>query len=96
MRTDSRHRRAVAITYDGDGAPRVSASGEGHLADQIEDIARAHDVPMIEDAALSGFLARVPPGEEIPQQLYLAVAQVLVFAYELSGKRPPPKKEPAD
>jgi len=93
MRARARHRRAVAIAYDGNGAPRVSASGEGHLAEQIEDIARAHDVPMLEDAALSGFLARVPPGEEIPQELYLAVAQVLVFAYGLSGKPPPPRVE---
>lgn len=96
MRARTCHRRAVAITYNGDGAPRVSANGEGHLAEQIEDIARAHNVPMVEDAALSGFLARVPPGEEIPQGLYLAVAQVLVFACELSGKPPPRKVEPSD
>ena len=89
MSADSRNRRAVAIAYDGSGAPRVSAKGEGKLADQIEALARDNEVPMLTDAALSGFLARVPLGEEIPQELYLAVAQVLVFAYGVSGKPPP-------
>lgn len=89
MSTDPRHRRAIAIAYDGSGAPRVSATGEGKLAEQIEAVARDSDVPMVADAALSGFLAGVPLGDEIPQELYLAVAQVLVFAYSLSGKSPP-------
>ena len=90
MSTDYPRRRAVAIAYDGIGAPRVSAKGEGEIAEKIEAIARDNDVPMVADAALSGFLARVPLGEQIPQELYLAVAQVLVFAYGLSGKPPPP------
>ncbi|MFT5174466.1 MAG: flagellar biosynthesis protein [Gammaproteobacteria bacterium] len=90
MNAEARHRRAIAIAYDGTGAPRVSATGEGKLAEQIEAAARDNDVPMVADAALSGFLAGVPLGDEIPQELYLAVAQVLVFAYGLSGKSPPP------
>ena len=85
-------RRAVAIAYDGCGAPRVSAKGDGELAQRIGAIARDTDVPMVADAALSDFLARVPLGDEIPQELYLAVAQVLVFAYGLSAKPPPDAK----
>ena len=89
MNADLRHRRAIAIAYDGSGAPRVGATGQGKLAEQIEAVARDNAVPMVADAALSGFLAGVPLGDEIPQELYLAVAQVLVFAYGLSGKSPP-------
>ena len=92
MSTRSPVRSAVAIAYDGYGAPRVSAKGDGELAERIEAIARDNDVPMVADAALSGFLGRVPLGDEIPQELYLAVAQVLVFAYGLSAKPPPDAK----
>ena len=62
------HRRAVAIAYDGDGAPRVSAKGEGKLAERIESVARDNDVPLVTDGALSGFLARVPLGHETPRR----------------------------
>jgi len=86
---------AVALSYDGDGAPRVTAKGHGETARRIVDIARAHRVPTRSDDDLAAFLARVPLGDEIPRELYLAVAQVLVFAYEVSGKRVPPRVERA-
>ena len=89
MKPLSEQRRAVALSYDGNGAPRVSATGQGELAESIEAIARENDVPLYADAELSRFLGRVPLGDSIPQELYLAVAQVLVFAYGLSGKPPP-------
>jgi len=82
-------RRAVALRYDGTGAPRVSASGEGHLGERIVAVAREHGVPLHADPALADFLARVPVGEEVPEALYRAVAQVLAFAYLLTGRAPP-------
>lgn len=79
---------AVALRYDGDGAPRVTAKGEDHVAREILRIAREHEVPLKEDAQLARLASRVPLGDEIPAALYVAVAQVLVFAYRLSGKDP--------
>ena len=79
---------AVALQYGGEGAPRVTAKGYGAIGEQILERARAHDVPIRQDAELSGLLARVPLGDEIPENLYLAVAEVLAFAYRLSGAAP--------
>jgi flagellar biosynthesis protein len=79
----------VALSYDGQNAPRVTAKGRGTLADQILAIAEAHDIPLEKDPELTELLAQIPLGEEIPQALYLAVAEVIAFAYLLSGKMPP-------
>lgn len=81
--------RAVALRYDGRGAPRVTAKGEGLVAEKILELARAHDIPLYEDAALAATLARIELGTEIPENLYRAVAQVIAFAYLLSGKTAP-------
>jgi flagellar biosynthesis protein len=89
-----RYARAVALAYDGTGAPRVSAKGDGLLAERIVELAAEHAVPLHRDGDLVEFLARVPLGDEIPEALYLAVAQVLVFAYQVSGREPPPAGKP--
>lgn len=77
---------AVALHYSGRGAPRVVAKGGGLIADNIIAIARAHGVPLDEDAALAGALARVELGQEIPRELYMAVAQVLAFVWDINKK----------
>lgn len=82
---------AVALDYDGTGAPKVTAKGQGELAQQILEIAHQHEVPLRYDEGLVELLATVPLGEEIPEPLYVAVAEVLAFAYYLSG-RPPPNR----
>jgi len=79
---------AVALQYDGETAPRVTAKGRDKLAQQIIDLARQHGVPLQENEPLASLLARVELGDEIPEALYLAVAQVIAFAYHLSGKSP--------
>jgi flagellar biosynthesis protein len=81
---------AVALHYDGQGAPRVTAKGKGAVADQIIELAREHDIPLHTDAGLVTVLSQIPLGEEIPRELYLAIAEVIAFAYYLSGKRPDP------
>ena len=80
--------RAVALRYDGKGAPRVTAKGEGELAERILAIAREHNIPLHEDADLARMLSRINLGEEIPASLYVAVAEVIAFAYRLSGRSP--------
>jgi len=81
---------AVALHYTGQGAPRVVAKGGGPLAQRIIETAREHDVPLEEDAALAGALARLDLGQEIPRELYVAVAHVLAFAWSVTGKRMAP------
>ncbi len=76
--------QAVALHYSGRGAPRVVAKGSGVVADNIITTARAHGVPLDEDAALAGALSRVDLGREIPRELYVAVAQVLAFAWSIN------------
>lgn len=79
---------AVALQYDGERAPRVTAKGRDELAEQIIRLARDHGVPLQENEPLAAMLSKVELGEEIPEALYLAVAQVIAFAYHLSGKAP--------
>lgn len=80
---------AVALSYDGDGAPRVTASGHGMVAERIIEVARENDVPYQQNAELARLLSQVELGDEIPRALYVAVAEVLAFAYTLSGRPAP-------
>ena len=79
---------AVALRYDGVGAPRLIAKGDGELAERIVRLAEQHDIPLHRDADLVALLSRIDLGEEIPEALYLAIAKVLAFAYTLSRKPP--------
>ncbi|MFO8004780.1 EscU/YscU/HrcU family type III secretion system export apparatus switch protein [Thioalkalivibrio sp.] len=80
--------RALALHYGGGRAPRITASGGGLVAERILEIAREHGVPVHEDPLLTAALAQVPVGDEIPENLYTAVAEVLAFVYFLSGRTP--------
>lgn len=89
--TEKQHRiptLAVALHYDEQSAPRVSAKGLGDIAERIVEIARAHNVPLEENKELVALLSHLELGEEIPRELYLAVAEVIAFAYMLKGKVP--------
>ena len=80
---DGLTRRAAALQYSGQGAPTVVASGEGELAARIEQLARQHDIPLVQDAVLTSLLAKVPLGDEIPEYLFLAVAEILAHLYRV-------------
>ena len=75
--------RAVALHYDQKGAPTVLATGEGEIARLIKERAEAAGVPLVEDPKLSYLLSKIPLGDEIPRELYRAVAEVLVFVLRL-------------
>ncbi|MBE7560016.1 EscU/YscU/HrcU family type III secretion system export apparatus switch protein [bacterium] len=77
---------AVALRYDQekDRAPRVVASGRGEVARRILELARLHNVPIREDADLLELLLALNLGAEIPEKLYVAVAEVLAFVYRLN------------
>lgn len=80
---------AVALEYSGHGAPRVTARGEGEVAEQILRLAREHDIPLRPDRGLVSVLAKMELNQEIPEGLYRAVAEVIAFAYLVKGRRPP-------
>jgi flagellar biosynthesis protein len=81
-------RRAVALGYDRTrgGAPTVVATGAGHLADRIIEIAREHGVPIREDPDLVQLLAKLDLGQAIPAELYGVIAEVFAFVYRLNAR----------
>ncbi|KIZ47607.1 MULTISPECIES: EscU/YscU/HrcU family type III secretion system export apparatus switch protein [Rhodopseudomonas] len=86
MSTFDKNQLAVALHYDHFGAPRVVAKGKGSVGAKIIEIAKAHDIPIEENEVLAGALSNVEIGDEIPEELYKAVAEVLVFVLRLSGR----------
>jgi flagellar biosynthesis protein len=82
-------KRASALRYDGRDAPHVVASGKGLVAEKIIEAAQAAGIPLREDPVLTEALATLEIDQQIPPELYRAVAEALAWAYRLSGRRPP-------
>ena len=82
----------AALKYTGDGAPNVVAAGRGHIAAQILERAREAGVPVHRDPELASALSELALGQEIPEQMWTAVAQVLAWAYGLSENGPSPNR----
>ncbi len=81
---------AVALRYEAEtmDAPQVVAKGADFLAEKIKEIARTHEVPIVERPELARTLYdTVEVGQAIPESLYLAVAEVLAMIYRLRNKR---------
>jgi len=79
---------AIALEYDEVNAPSVTAKGTGDLAKRIIEIAKENDVYLQEDENLIQILAELELGDEIPEQLYKAIAEMIAFAYIIKGKFP--------
>jgi flagellar biosynthetic protein FlhB len=80
---------AVALLYDTEqaDAPMVVAKGQALIAEKIKEIAKEHDVPIMEDKPLAQALYKsVEIGETIPLLFYQAVAEILAYVYRLKGK----------
>jgi len=86
MSMETKSPLAVALHYDQSGAPRVVAKGRGTLGARIIELAKAHDIPIEENEVLAGALSNVELGDEIPAELYKAVAEVLIYVLRLSGR----------
>jgi flagellar biosynthesis protein len=82
------NRSAITLRYDGKGAPKVTAKGEGPIGAKIIELAHQHGIPLHEDPALASLLSAIPLGQEIPENLYVAIAEVLAFIYYLTDKVP--------
>ncbi len=76
---------AVALLYKDKvtPAPKLIAKGEGYVAQKIKEIAKAHNIPIVEDKALARLLIDVKLNGYIPSELYKAVAKVLAYIYKL-------------
>ena len=89
---------AVALKYDqeGNGAPRVVAKGQDFMAKRIREVATEHDIPLFEAPPLARALhGMVEIGQEIPAELYKAVAQVLAYIFQLKTLNELTQKKPA-
>ena len=84
--SESRYNKSAALTYSGEGAPRLVAKGEGELAERIKATAEEFGVPVVEEAGLVQMLCQVPLGDEIPPALYVAVAEVLAHIFRINNR----------
>jgi len=81
---------AVALKYrtDQDPAPKVTAKGEGLVAERIIELARENQIPIKEDPDLVQILSQVDINKEVPPSVYKVVAELLAFVYKLNQKYP--------
>lgn len=80
-------KKAVALSYDGNGAPKVTARGTGKLAQRIIEVAEAQGIPIQKNEALVEALVQIDLNREIPPQLYVAVAEILALIYKLDSRK---------
>jgi len=80
--------KAAALEYTGENAPTIIAKGSGQVAEDIIHIAKEYNIYLHEDPLLVEVLSQLELNQEIPPQLYIAIAQIIAFAYILQGKHP--------
>ena len=85
---DKKTKRAVALRYKAgeDSAPKITAKGQGTVAEKIIELAREAGVPIKEHHDLVEVLARLDLNSEIPPETYVIVAEVLAWVYKLNKK----------
>jgi flagellar biosynthesis protein len=94
MAKDSKKAAALKYKYGKDSAPRVVAKGSGWLAEKIIQTAKEHNISLKEDPHLIEILSTLDLYEEIPPALYKAVAEILVFIYQMNNKILSPQDTP--
>lgn len=89
MSEKQREKGAVALRYDVEqgGAPHVAAKGRGLIAEQILSLAQEHDIHIHHSPELLEVLIRLELGDEIPESLYRAIAEIIAFTYQLAQER---------
>lgn len=78
-------RSAIAMRYDieKDSAPVILAAGRGEFAEDILKVAEEHKIPFFEDKGLADLLLKLDVNTQVPQELYILVAEVLAFIFRL-------------
>ena len=90
---DVKNKTAVALSYDAsDTAPKILATGKGHLAERIIEAAKEENIPIHKDEKLAATLSKLQIGDYIPKELYGVVAEILVFVDRVEGIRRNGKK----
>lgn len=75
-----KRKTAVALSYDPEeDAPKIIATGKGHIAERIIERAEGADIPIHKDEGLANTLSKLELGSYIPPELYEVVAEILVF-----------------
>ena len=83
-KTGEKQKTAVAVAYEpGDQAPKIIATGKGHLAERIIEKAKEEKIPFYWDDKLAKTLSKLEIGEMIPPELYEVVAEILVFVDDM-------------
>lgn len=79
---------AAAIRYEegSDTSPKVIATGSGHIAAKIIEMAKQKNIPLQEDPLLIENLIDMDLGENVPPQLYLVIAEILIMLEEMEKK----------
>ena len=89
MKKADKYTKAAALAYrvGADRAPRVTAKGKGKVAEKIIDMARRNGIYIHEDPALVETLCALDLNEEVPENVYVVVAELLAFLYSLEEKK---------
>lgn len=83
-----KHSKAVAVGYTlGENAPKVLARGNDHMADLLKKIAEKHGVPVIESPQLAESLSRQNSFEDVPEEYWVVIAEILNFVYDIQRNR---------
>ena len=79
-------KKATALKYQHniDNAPNVIASGDGYIANNIIKLAKENNIPIKEDEDLVELLSKLDINQEIPEEMYKAVAEIFSFVYSLT------------
>lgn len=82
-----KNRLAVALQYEMGAmeAPKVSAKGKGHMAEQIIKLAREHNIEIRQDSDLATLLSKLDIDTPIPLEAYAAVAEILSYIYKANN-----------
>ena len=82
----NKRRKAAALKYESTyEAPVVTAAGAGQIAEKIIDKAKESDVPIVENKELTELLTKVDVGDNVPAELYDAVASVLAYVLQIDS-----------
>ena len=82
-------KKAASLQYDkkSSNAPKLTAYGKGSIASNIIDVAKQHNIPIKKDEDMLNMLSVIEVNEEIPTELYKAVAEVFSFIYGISNEK---------
>lgn len=89
MDEENKNLKAAALKYDikNDNAPILTAKGKGELAKQIIKLAGDNNIPIKKDPDLVELLTKLEIDQEIPPDMYKAIAEIFAFIYDLSKKK---------